>query len=76
MVHGGGRLMFPVLKLNPIRLLGMPFDEYSPPAPLSEYTHDVLCERLGVTADEVGEPARREVLQTSTIIRTFWLREH
>jgi crotonobetainyl-CoA:carnitine CoA-transferase CaiB-like acyl-CoA transferase len=47
---------------NPIRFSETPIDEYSSPPLLGEHTHDVLCERLGLTADDVNELARRGVL--------------
>jgi crotonobetainyl-CoA:carnitine CoA-transferase CaiB-like acyl-CoA transferase len=47
---------------NPIRFSSTPIEQYSAPPLLGEHTAEVLRERLGLTEQELGGLAAREVL--------------
>jgi crotonobetainyl-CoA:carnitine CoA-transferase CaiB-like acyl-CoA transferase len=47
---------------NPIHLSATPIEEYSAPPLLGEHTDEVLDERLGLTAAELAELAKRGVI--------------
>jgi crotonobetainyl-CoA:carnitine CoA-transferase CaiB-like acyl-CoA transferase len=47
---------------NPIHFSATPIEQYSAPPLLGEHTDEVLDERLGLTATELGELAKRGVI--------------